>query len=149
MKIIRSMRQSLRNFSFFQKEKQKETVDTIELVRKEVKIKKNVEDTSRKLVKDPQNKRAYKKSSLFFGIVFLLSIFYSVPVIQMVFRFSYEEKSTGNQDICYFNDLCRRSLGSINDFNHIFRERINQCEEGKSNRKVHLRLGVEGENKID
>lgn len=125
----------LRNFSFFQKEKQKETVDTIELVpaelKKEVKIKKNVEDTSRKLNDNPESKAAYKKSSLFFGIVFLLSIFYSVPVIQMVFRFSYEEKSTGNQDICYFNNLCRRSLGSINDFNHLFRERINLREEGE------------------
>ena len=51
-----------------------------------------------------------------------MSIFYSVPVIQMVFRFSYEEKSSGNQDICFYNDLCRRSLGSLSDFNHLFRE---------------------------
>ncbi|XP_023348922.1 SID1 transmembrane family member 1, partial [Eurytemora carolleeae] len=27
---------------------------------------------------------------------------------------------TGNQDICYYNDLCRRPLGVIRDFNHVF-----------------------------
>ena len=27
---------------------------------------------------------------------------------------------TGNQDICYYNDLCRKPLGNVRDFNHVF-----------------------------
>ena len=35
-------------------------------------------------------------------------------------RFSAEQSLTGNQDICYYNDLCRKPLGPIRDFNHVF-----------------------------
>ena len=49
-----------------------------------------------------------------------MSIFYSLPTIQMVFRLSHEQEMSGSQDICYYNELCKRSLGSLTDFNHIF-----------------------------
>ena len=62
----------------------------------------------------------YQKSQLYLGVLFLVSLFYSLPVLQMVFSFSYEQGITGNQDICYYNDLCRKPLGLVRDFNHVF-----------------------------
>ena len=49
-----------------------------------------------------------------------MSIFYSLPVIQMVFRFSHQQKISGNQDICYYNDRCKKPFKRVADFNHIF-----------------------------
>lgn len=79
-----------------------------------------VSDLSTKLRDPTRTKSVYQKSQLYLGVIFLISIFYSLPVLQMVFRFSSEQRFTGNQDICYYNDLCRKPLGYIRDFNHVF-----------------------------
>ena len=81
-----------------------------------------VSDLSTKLNDPTRTKSVYQKSQLYLGVLFLISMFYSLPVLQMVFSFSYEQGATGNQDICYYNDLCRKPLGLIRDFNHVFRE---------------------------
>ena len=79
-----------------------------------------VSDLSRKLNDPTRTKSVYQKSQLYLGVLFLISMFYSLPVLQMVFSFSYEQGVTGNQDICYYNDLCRKPLGLVRDFNHVF-----------------------------
>ena len=79
-----------------------------------------VSDLSTKLNDPTKTKSVYQKSQLYLGVLFLISMFYSLPVLQMVFSFSYEQGATGNQDICYYNDLCRKPLGLIRDFNHVF-----------------------------
>ena len=79
-----------------------------------------VSDLSTKLNDPTKTKSVYQKSQLYLGVLFLVSLFYSLPVLQMVFSFSYEQGITGNQDICYYNDLCRKPLGLVRDFNHVF-----------------------------
>ncbi|XP_023340557.1 SID1 transmembrane family member 1 [Eurytemora carolleeae] len=79
-----------------------------------------VSHLSMKLEDPLRSKSVYQKSNLYLGILLLISIFYSLPVLQMVFAFSHSQRITGNQDICYYNDLCRRPLGVIRDFNHVF-----------------------------
>ena len=79
-----------------------------------------VSDLSTKLNDPTKTKSVYQKSQLYLGVLFLVSLFYSLPVLQMVFSFSYEQGATGNQDICYYNDLCRKPLGLVRDFNHVF-----------------------------
>jgi len=79
-----------------------------------------VSDLSTKLRDPSRTKSVYQKSQLYLGVLFLVSIYYSLPVLQMVFRFSAEQRLTGNQDICYYNDLCRKPLGHVRDFNHVF-----------------------------
>ena len=79
-----------------------------------------VNDLSCKLADPTRTKSVYQKSQLYLGILFLVSLFYSLPTLQMVFAFSWEQGLTGNQDICYYNDLCRKPLGLVRDFNHVF-----------------------------
>ena len=68
----------------------------------------------------------YKKDQLFYEALLLSFIFYSLPAGQMAFNIYDQQSTSGNQDTCYYNDLCRRSLGSSNFsvFNHVFREGI-------------------------
>ena len=69
----------------------------------------------------------YKKDKLFYEALLLSFIFYVLPAGQMAYNFYDQQKTSGNQDTCYYNDLCRRSLGSLNFsvFNHVFREGSN------------------------
>ena len=92
--------------------------------RKRFKSRKCVADLSKALKDKTKSKAAYKKSQLYLGSLWLMSIFYSLPTIQMVFRLSHQQEISGNHDICYYNELCRRSLGSLSDFNHMFREKF-------------------------
>eukprot|EP00092_Neocalanus_flemingeri_P009052 GFUD01009743.1.p1 GENE.GFUD01009743.1~~GFUD01009743.1.p1 ORF type:complete len:730 (+),score=141.45 GFUD01009743.1:101-2290(+) len=96
-------------------------VDTEEMkVNRRTKKHLYVSDLSTKLNDPTKTKSVYQKSQLYLGVLFLVSIYYSLPVLQMVFRFSAEQRMTGNQDICYYNDLCRKPLGHVRDFNHVF-----------------------------
>ena len=97
--------------------------------RKRLKSRKCVADLCNELKDITKSKAVYKKSHLYIGALLLMSIFYSLPTIQMVLRFSQQEEISGNHDICYYNELCRRSLGSLSDFNHIF-SNIGYCVFG-------------------
>ena len=98
-----------------------EDVDVVEIAgRKRLRSRKCVADLSNELKDKTRSKAVYKKSRLYLGALCLMSIFYSLPTIQMVFRLSHQQVMSGNHDICYYNNLCRRSLGSLSDFNHIF-----------------------------
>ena len=57
-----------------------------------------VPDLSKKLTDPHKTKSVYQKSQLYLGMLFIVSIFYSLPVLQMVFRFSAEQSMTGNQE---------------------------------------------------
>ena len=46
-----------------------------------------VTDLSQKLNDPAKTKSVYQKSQLYLGLLFIISIFYSLPVLQMVFRF--------------------------------------------------------------
>ena len=84
------------------------------------KVPTTVSSISTKLSDKTQAMSMYRKSRLYLGILWLMSIFYSLPVIQMVFRFSHQQKISGNQDICYYNDRCKKPFKKVADFNHIF-----------------------------
>nr|QEI10617.1 SID1 [Myzus persicae] len=65
------------------------------------------------------------KSSLYVWNLITVAVFYSLPVIQLVFTSQKVMlNETGNQDLCYYNFLCSHSfvLGpwKFSDFNHIF-----------------------------
>jgi len=101
----------------------KELVDEVDIdERLNVRLKTDlrVSELSMKLDDPTRKKSVYQKSELFLGILLLISMFYSLPVLQMVFAFSHSQRVTGNQDICFYNDLCRRPLHLIRDFNHVF-----------------------------
>ena len=52
-----------------------------------------VTDLSQKLNDPSRTKSVYQKSQLYLGLLFIISIFYSLPVLQMVFRFSVIQSS--------------------------------------------------------
>ena len=66
------------------------------------------------------SKSDYQRSHLYLGIIPLISIVYFIPVLQLVLNESDEMKDTGNYDTCYYNHLCQKPLGPVQDFNHIF-----------------------------
>ena len=87
--------------------------------RKRIKTHLFVNDLSGKLADPSRSKSVYQKSQLYLGILFLVSQFYALPTLQMVFAFSDKQRGSGNQDICYYNDLCRKPFGQVRDFNHV------------------------------
>lgn len=95
-------------------------VDLNDKIRLRLKTDIRVTDLSMKLGDPSRTKSIYQKSELYLGILLLVSIYYSLPVLQMVFSFSHAQRVTGDQDICYYNDLCRRPLSLVRDFNHLF-----------------------------
>jgi len=79
-----------------------------------------VSDLSEKLDIPDRSKSVYQKSNLFMGNFLLMSIFYSLAVLQLAFQSAGKQKSSGNNDICYYNSLCQKPLGPFLDFNHFF-----------------------------
>jgi uncharacterized membrane protein YciS (DUF1049 family) len=51
--------------------------------------------------------------------VLTISAFYALPALQLVYHWSAQAAS-GSQDVCYYNYLCARPLGSIYAFNAVF-----------------------------
>ncbi|XP_050526064.1 SID1 transmembrane family member 1-like isoform X2 [Daktulosphaira vitifoliae] len=64
------------------------------------------------------------KSRLYLWNLITVAVFYSLPVIQLVFTYQKVLNQNGNQDLCYYNFLCSHSLilgpWKFSDFNHIF-----------------------------
>lgn len=61
-----------------------------------------------------------KSSSNYVWHVGIVALFYTLPVLQLVFTYQGILHVTGNEDICYYNFLCAHPLGFITDFNHVF-----------------------------
>ena len=63
-------------------------VDTTDMKRRRrLKTNLNVADLSMKLNDPTRTKSVYQKSQLYLGVLLLVSIYYSLPVLQMVFRY--------------------------------------------------------------
>ncbi|XP_077986005.1 SID1 transmembrane family member 1-like [Glandiceps talaboti] len=74
-----------------------------------------VSDLARK-----DRKTLRKKYKLYHWNLLPISIFYALPVIQLVITYQTIFNKTGDEDICYYNFLCANPLGVISAFNNIF-----------------------------
>lgn len=61
-----------------------------------------------------------RKSKFYLWHMFIIAVFYSLPVVQLVITYESVSHVTGNQDICYYNFLCTYPVGTISDFNHVY-----------------------------
>ncbi|XP_015588840.1 SID1 transmembrane family member 1-like [Cephus cinctus] len=68
--------------------------------------------------KDPKILR--HKSHLYLYYLLTVTVFYTLPVVQLVITYQRVLHVTGNQDLCYYNFLCAHPLGVLSDFNHVF-----------------------------
>ena len=50
----------------------------------------------------------------------IVSLYYSLPTIQMVLNLSNDYEETGNRNLFYYNQLCLKTFGAVRDFNHLF-----------------------------
>uniref|UniRef100_A0A1I8IS62 SID1 transmembrane family member 1 n=1 Tax=Macrostomum lignano TaxID=282301 RepID=A0A1I8IS62_9PLAT len=57
---------------------------------------------------------------LYYWYLIIVSIFYGLPVVQLVITYQQILRISGNQDICYYNFYCTRPLGVISAFNNVF-----------------------------
>ncbi|PAA84760.1 hypothetical protein BOX15_Mlig015653g1 [Macrostomum lignano] len=60
------------------------------------------------------------KYRLYYWYLIIVSIFYGLPVVQLVITYQQILRISGNQDICYYNFYCTRPLGVISAFNNVF-----------------------------
>ncbi|OWF47673.1 SID1 transmembrane family member 1-like [Mizuhopecten yessoensis] len=65
-------------------------------------------------------KRQEKNYKLFCRNLVAISIFYGLPVLQLVMTYQKVLHVTGDQDICYYNFDCSRPLGVLSAFNNVF-----------------------------
>ncbi|KAM3186479.1 hypothetical protein ACTXT7_004232 [Hymenolepis weldensis] len=60
-----------------------------------------------------------RKYLLYFWYLIIISIFYGLPVAQLVMTYQRALHDTGNEDICYYNFECAHPLGVFTAFNNI------------------------------
>lgn len=68
--------------------------------------------------KDPKILR--HKSRLYLYYLITIAVFYTLPVVQLVYTYQKTLQETGNQDSCYYNFLCSHPFYGFSDFNHVF-----------------------------
>lgn len=61
-----------------------------------------------------------RRAMLYQWNLLTISIFYGLPVVQLVVTYQNVLHQTGNEDLCYYNFLCSHPLGLLSDFNHVF-----------------------------
>ena len=61
-----------------------------------------------------------KKYRLYHWNLLTISIFYVLPVIQLVLAYQAAVFKSGNEDLCYYNFLCATPLGGLFAFNNVF-----------------------------
>ncbi|XP_070548987.1 SID1 transmembrane family member 1-like [Ptychodera flava] len=49
-----------------------------------------------------------------------MAVFYTLPVIQLVYTYQVILNNTGNEEICYYNFMCANPLGQLTVFNNVF-----------------------------
>ena len=60
------------------------------------------------------------RSEQFVWNLFMVGIYYTLPVFQLVFYYQNMSLSNGDMDTCYYNFLCLYPWGPIADFGHVF-----------------------------
>ncbi|CAD1477785.1 unnamed protein product, partial [Heterotrigona itama] len=60
------------------------------------------------------------KSRLYLYYLITVSIFYTLPAVQLLLTYQHVLHVTGNQDMCYYNFLCAHPFLSLSDLNHVF-----------------------------
>ncbi|VDM32470.1 unnamed protein product [Hydatigera taeniaeformis] len=60
-----------------------------------------------------------RKYLLYFWYLIIISIFYGLPVVQLVMTYQRALHDTGNEDMCYYNFECAHPLGVFTAFNNI------------------------------
>ncbi|KAK9297183.1 hypothetical protein QLX08_009048 [Tetragonisca angustula] len=60
------------------------------------------------------------KSRLYLYYLITVSIFYTLPAVQLLLTYQHILHVTGNQDMCYYNFLCAHPFLSLSDLNHVF-----------------------------
>ncbi|XP_071487172.1 SID1 transmembrane family member 1-like [Diadema antillarum] len=61
-----------------------------------------------------------KKYNRYAWNLFTVSVFYALPVVQLVITYQVVTKTTGNQDSCYYNFMCAKPYGWFSAFNNVF-----------------------------
>ena len=79
-----------------------------------------ISDLSKKLYDTSKSQSIYEKADMYLHCLLIISVYYSIPTIQMVLDTNAEYDSTGNQDLCYFNLQCTKPLGRLKDFGSTF-----------------------------
>lgn len=67
-----------------------------------------------------ENKSLSKKYRLYHWNLLMISVFYALPVVQLVVTYQKVLNSSGNEDICYYNFLCAHPLGVLSAFNNVW-----------------------------
>ena len=62
----------------------------------------------------------YMKSDLYFWILMIAGVFYTIPTSQLIFGVKRMSEETGSRDMCYYNYLCKSQTNSIDDYGNIF-----------------------------
>ena len=65
-------------------------------------------------------RKIYLENELHIWMVLILGVCYSIPAIQLVLKYQELMKTSGNNDLCYYNFLCSIHTNTFLDFNHIF-----------------------------
>ncbi|TRY76664.1 hypothetical protein TCAL_10682 [Tigriopus californicus] len=78
-----------------------------------------LQDLGAQLAEANSPAQAYIRSTLYCWLVFLMGLFYSLPVIQLVLANEKNILKIGNLDSCFFNYQCKFTFMGIPDFNHM------------------------------
>ncbi|XP_062571062.1 SID1 transmembrane family member 2-like [Saccostrea cucullata] len=91
---------------------------------KDADLEKDVFRTKTELFVCDLSRKKYKKQARNYAIYWrnlvAISIFYGLPVLQLVFTYQKVLNVTGNLDICYYNFNCAHPWGLVSSFNNIF-----------------------------
>ncbi|CAH1264015.1 SIDT1 [Branchiostoma lanceolatum] len=61
-----------------------------------------------------------QKYNLYSWNLLTISVFYALPVIQLVITYQKMLNTTGNEDICYYNFFCAQPAGDLTAFNNVY-----------------------------
>merc|ERR1711892_642451 len=62
----------------------------------------------------------YRKDKFYVIQLIIVSLIYSLLVFQIAFQEAEKQKDSGNNNMCYFNNLCQKQFGPFLNFNQIF-----------------------------
>ena len=69
-----------------------------------------------------KKKKAYKskRSGQYTWLIIIVGIYYTLPVVQLVFLYQSMSTEGGNKDLCYYNFECQYPWFGVQDFGNIF-----------------------------